>query len=285
MEHRPLEIQNIYLKKQNITPFMIKEVLHNLYKNIRFSTFPYLTYKIRSSMNCLKQYNSGNCIALAQFIKIYLKNNYNIDSYLIGASVPDIFKVENTPIMCHCAICIPISNHEFYILDAAFYFVEPMYCNLNDNIERKIQHSDIYSHVNSTICYIIDICHDCKIDKDFNQHLMPESLCVSCYFEQDNSQKWNYYLNEILNPDESIGSYFLENKYLPFLLYTDYDSKENMVKMSHKILIDENGEIVIKKYPEKEILFKGNIYQLNNDNKLYRLVHHNMNKHFDNFLV
>jgi hypothetical protein len=160
-----------------------------------------------------------------------------------------------------------------------------MYCNLNENIERKIQHSDIYSHVNSTICYIIDICHDCNIDKNFNQQLMPESLCVSCYFEQDNSQKWNYYLNEILNPDESIGSYFLENKYLPFLLYTDYDSKENMVKMSHKILIDENGEIVIKKYPEKEILFKGNIYQLNNDNKLYRLVHHTMNKHFDNFLV
>ena len=52
---------------------MIKEVLHILYKNIRFSTFPYLTYKISSSLQCLKQYNSGNCIAMADFIKNIFK--------------------------------------------------------------------------------------------------------------------------------------------------------------------------------------------------------------------
>lgn len=285
MEHQSLKIQNIYLKKQYITPSMIKEVLHNLYRNIRFSTFPYLTYKINSSLNCLKQYNSGNCIALAQFIKIYLQNNYNIESYIVGASVPDIFKVENTPTLCHCAVCIPKSNHEFYILDAAFYFNEPIYCDLNNNIVRTIENSDIYSHVHSKICYKIDICKDCSIDYEYNQHLLPESLCVSCYFENETSQKWDYYLNEILNPDESIGNYFLEQKPLPFLLYTDYDFNDNMVKMSHKISIDENGVIVIKKYPEKEILFKGNIHDLNSDSKLYYLLHHTMNKHFDNFLV
>lgn len=285
MEHQPLSIRNIYLKKQNVNHSMIKEVLHNLYRNIRFSTFPYLTYKISSSLNSLKQYNSGNCIALTQFIKIYLQNNYNVDSYIVGASVPDVFKVENTPTMCHCAVCIPLSNHEFYILDPAFYFLEPIYCDLNNNIERTIEHSDIYSHVNSNIFYKIDICEDCVIDHDYKQKLLPESLCVSCYFENDITQKWDYYLNEILNPDESIGSYFLKQKYLPFLLYTDYDFKDNMVKMSYKVFIDDNGDIVIKKYPEKEILFKGNIHDLNNDSKLYHLLHHTMNKHFDNFLV
>ena len=73
MKHESLKIQNIYLKKQNVNRSMIKEVLHILYKNIRFSTFPYLTYKLSSSLQCLKQYNSGNCIAMSEFIKLYLK--------------------------------------------------------------------------------------------------------------------------------------------------------------------------------------------------------------------
>ena len=285
MKHESLKIQKIYLKKQNVNSSMIKEVLHILYKNIRFSTFPYLTYKISSSLQCLKQYNSGNCIAMADFIKIYLKQNYNVDTYIVGASVPEIFKVENNPTICHCAVFIPISQTEFYILDPAFYFLEPMYCNLDDNIERKIENSDIYSHSKSNVFYIIDICETNEIDNLFNQQLMPESLCVSCYFENDNSQTWNYYLNEIINPDESIGSHFLEQKYLPFLLYTDYDFKDNMVKLSHKIFIDENGDFVIKKYPEKEILFKGDINDLNENSKLYYLIQHKMKEHFDNFIV
>ena len=103
--------------------------------------------------------------------------------------------------------------------------------------------------------------------------------------KNDNSQTWNYYLNEIINPDESIGSHFLEQKYLPFLLYTDYDFKDNMVKLSHKIFIDENGDFVIKKYPEKEILFKGDINDLNENSKLYYLIQHKMKEHFDNFIV
>ena len=151
MHHESLKLKNIYLKKQNINNNIIKELLHNLYKNIRFSTFPYLTYKLKNSHESLNRFNSGNCIALAYFIKKYLKQNYNIDSYLIGASVPDIFKVENTPEICHCAVCIPINSNEFYILDCAFYFIEPIYCNILENIERKIQYSDAYNHENSYI--------------------------------------------------------------------------------------------------------------------------------------
>ena len=58
-----------------------------------------------------------------------------------------------------------------------------------------------------------------------------------------------------------------------------------MVKLYHKIFIDENGDFVIKKYPEKEILFKGNINELNENSKLYYLIHHKMKEHFDNFIV
>ena len=285
MYHEPLKLKNIYLKNQNVNTKIMKELLHNLYKNIRFSTFPYLTYKAKNSQEALNRFNSGNCIALTCFIKKYLKQNYNIDSYIIGASVPPIFKVENTPEICHCAICIPINSNEFYILDGAFYFIEPMYCNLSENIKRSIINSDIYNHENSTINYIVDICNCNNIDENFNQELLNESLCVACYFQYDVNEKWNYYLNEVLNPDESIGSYFLEKKHLPFLLYTDYDFQNNVVKLLYKIFIDEEGDIVFKKYPNKEILFKGNINEIYKYPKIYNLLQENMNSHFDNYIV
>ena len=285
MYHEPLKLRNIYLKNQNINNNIIKELLHNLYKNIRFSTFPYLTYKLKNSQDSLDRFNSGNCIALAFFIKKYLKQNYNIDSCIIGASVPNIFKVENTPEICHCAICIPINSNEFYIVDGAFYFIEPMYCNLKNNIERRIEHSDVYNHEKSYINYMIDICDCCNVDEKFQQELLQESLCVTCYFQNDLSQKWKYYLNEVLNPDESIGSYFLEQKFLPFMLYTDYDFNDNMVKLHYKVFIDDEGNIVFKKYPEKEILFKGNINDIYKYPQIYNLLQENMNSHFDNYIV
>ena len=47
-----------------------------------------------------------------------------------------------------------------------------------------------------------------EIDEKYSQNLLPNSLCVSCNFENDRSQQWNYYLNNVMNPDESIGNYF-----------------------------------------------------------------------------
>ena len=39
-------------------------------------------------------------------IRQYLKKNHKIDSHLIGASVPELFKVPGTPEICHCAVLI-----------------------------------------------------------------------------------------------------------------------------------------------------------------------------------
>ena len=81
-------IKSIYLIKKLIIKY-IKTMLYNVYNNICFSTFPYLLYKESHSKSCIEKFNSGNCIAFCYFIKIYLLNNYNIKSYIIGASVPE----------------------------------------------------------------------------------------------------------------------------------------------------------------------------------------------------
>lgn len=247
--------KNIVMINQDVTSNMFSELMFNMYNNIIFSTFPYTLYKEEDSTTCLKKYNSGNCIALSYFVKIYLEQNFNIKSYVIGASVPDTFKVKGTPHMSHCAVLIPISMDEFYIFDAAFYFMEPMYCNLKNNEERTIKTSNVYSHQISYICYIISTCPSIILDDNYNQKLQTNSLCVSCYFKNESNEKWNYYLNEIVNPDNNIGISFLENKKEPFLMYTVYHNEQP--KLKYKIKVQEDGLVQVKQYPNGDVIFNG----------------------------
>ena len=284
MNFEKLNLQPIYLNSQNnlFKKNIFKNLFYNLYKNVRFSTFPYFSYKVQNSLNSLKQYNSGNCVSMCYFIQIYLKNNYNIDSYIIGASVPDQYKVNNTPHICHCAVLIPKSDTEFFIIDGAFYFIQPIYCNLNNNKERSIYYSNIYNHNNLQIEYKIENVENELLDENYSQILLPKSLCVSCNFKNDRSQQWNYYLNNVMNPDESIGNYFLQSKKLPFILFTEYDTINNIVKLSYKLYLNEDGEIIIKEYPMNKIIFKGDKNELI-DSNMKEDVLNKMINHFENY--
>ena len=250
---------DIKMINQNISSKHFSELVHNLYNNIVFSTFPYKLYKEEHSERCINQYNSGNCIALSLFAKHYLQTNYNVTSYIIAASVPDCCKTHGTPHLTHCAVLIPISNSEFYIFDAALYFLEPMYCNLKDNIQRNVKMADVYKHGTREINYIISKCTDCHLDANYNQTLKENSLCVSCHFEDIESEHWNYYLNEIVNPDNNIGHSYLNHKKEPFMMYTTMANKKPVLK--YKLKLQEDGLLTIKKYPENEVIFNGNAEQ------------------------
>ena len=143
---------------QKLTQEIFEELKFNLYKKIMFSTFPYITYKESTSISCINKYNSGNCIAICNFVSIYLKRNFNINSYIIPASVPRECKISGTPHLTHCAVLIPISSYEFCLFDGALFFNDLMYCNLKNNIFRKIQLSDIYNHSLQDVEYIIKDC-------------------------------------------------------------------------------------------------------------------------------
>ncbi len=254
--YQPIDFNKIYLCNQNVNLDMIKDLYYKLYNNIFFSTFPYLIYKETKSKQCINKYNSGNCIAIAEFIKKFLKNNYNLNSYLIPASVPETFKVEGTSYLSHVAILVPISEYEFYILDCALYFVTPIYCNLNDNILRHCYLTDVYEYKLKKINYEIKECENLLLDEEYNQKLLDCAICVKCTFDLYPEQNWEYYLNEIKNPDDNIGYLFLQSKKNPFIMQTSYDN--NKVKMNNKLTLDlEKNILKIVKYPDNKIIYNG----------------------------
>ena len=261
IEAKDCIFNTIHLFDQPIDRSSLDTLLYIIYNNIYFSTFPYLLYKEDDSLLSIKKYSSSNCIGIAMFIKMYLLNNYKLKSYIIPATVSSQNKLEGTPNMCHCALLLPISTTEFYILDCALYFIEPMYCSIYNNIERVIKSSDIYNYQNHDIHYKIKQCENRIIDKQFNQTIPVNSLCVNCYQDDNINDDWNYYLVEIINPDNNIGYSFLLNKPNPFILITELDN--NIVKLKYKIEIKDE-EFNIKQYPEREIIYNGNTYD-NND--------------------
>lgn len=254
MKTADCNFSDITMMNQSISKKQFSELMFNLYTTIVFSTFPYTIYKTETSQSGLNIYNSGNCIAICHFVKIYLERNAGVKSYIIPASLPKSYKVKGTPHLSHCAIAIPVSNHEFFIFDGTMYFIKPIYCNLKKNIMRTIELSDIYQHKIESVQYIM---RDCKskliLDNEYKQILNPNSICVSCKLSSDHTENWKYYLNEITNPDENIGLSFLSNRPQPFLLLTEYNGETN--KLKYKLELRPDGNISIKMYPGGEIIF------------------------------
>jgi len=271
--------EKIELMHQTLRKKDIERMLFNMYNSICFSTFPYLLYKEINSENAIKRYNSGNCIGFVYFMKLYLKANYNVKSVIIPASVPSIFKVDGTPHMCHCALLIPMSENEFYILDGAFYFLEPMYCSLNHIKERQIHGCNVYTHEITPILYNIERCEKTQYDIDYNQTLPKDSLRVCSYFQKDPNDTWNYFLVELKNPDNNIGHSFLLHKPNPFIMFTRMEN--GIVKMKYKMYM-EDQKIRIKSYPDGNELYNGNTYE---PNDVFHSIKHEMRPHFDDFMI
>jgi len=257
--------KEIQMANQKLSDKHFSELFHNVYNNVIFSTIPYTIYKESQSNTCIYKYNSGNCIALSHFVKEYLQANHNIKSYIIAASVPNSCKTPGTPHLTHCAILIPLSEDKFCIIDTALYFLEPMICDVKDTSTRTIEMSDVYQHNIRRVNYNISKCDNCLLDINYNQKLANNSLCVSCVFEHDQSEHWNYYLNEIVNPDNNIGHAYLKHKKEPFMMYTQVVNKKPVLK--YKLKLQDDGMIVIKKYPENTVVFNGNSGQFD-ENKI-----------------
>jgi hypothetical protein len=221
-----MKLRQIVWKKQPIHKEIMKEALYTCYENIAFSTFPYIHYKLTSSEQALTRYNSGNCIALSHFIKRFLKVNYKVNAYIVPSTVPSIFRVEGTPDICHVALLVPITPTTFYIVDPAFYFLEPMH--VHDAKLHSIDSMNIHAQTHTPI------------------HFIREDDKVRCYFTKEDP--WFYYLQEVMDPDTSIGCHFIRQKPQPFLCKTIMVNQE-VYKKYH--LKEENNQfIVIKDHVE-----------------------------------
>jgi hypothetical protein len=239
-----------YLRQinQEVTKKQLKESMIVCYNNICFSTFPYISYKLLLSKDTIQQYNSGNCIALTYFLKIYLKKNYNLDSFIIPSSVPNCFRIKDQEKICHCALFVPKNKYEYFILDCAFYLNDPIYVNVNNINYNSIISTNIHHDENKKILYQ-------SIESNESQMLSDIYGCV-CFFEDNPNDKWTYFMNEIINPDETIGFKYHCIKKEPFLIKTIY--KNEKISLEYHLKKSNNQLILIE--PNNVI----NYYDINN---------------------
>ena len=276
-QENKIKLQKIYLENQDTINLQnIINAMYTCYNNVKFTTFSYKKSHKNDSQKVLSLYSCGNCISFAYFVKKYLMENFNAKSYIICASVPNVNKIENTPNACHCALLVPLNFKEFAIIDCAFYFEKPMICRIdNQKDSHNVYMCDVYSNTKINIDYKLEYCKQRIIDENYNQILLPDTMCVHCKYSDNNEQNWNYYLNEVTNPDESIGSHYLNNVNKEFLLYTIFDPTMNQVTLKSKIsLID--GNYIIKKYPSQEVTSyneKNELYdELKDNHELYFII-------------
>ena len=266
-----MKVIKIFLLNQPITKGNIQDSLNMCYENIAFSTFPYIMYKIKSSHVSLERYNSGNCIALSCFLQKYLKNNYGIVSYIVPASVPKIYQIENSPEICHVALLIPISTNSFYIIDPAFYFMEPILCDLNNPDIKEIIAMNIHSKE-------IEVIKSQLVNATAHG-LIPQTLGCKCWYENAPDDTWFYYTNEVIDPDESIGCHFIRNKPEPFLCKTRVLSNGEIYKDYHLKIDEEQNLIITKNYVE---IYKGPVNKI--PKKIEYEIHTKLFKYFSNFM-
>jgi len=188
------------------------------------------------SKDAINQYNSGNCIALSYFIKEYLKNNYGINSHQIIASVPAHFRIPGQPTICHVALFIFKSEYEYYVIDPAFYFLEPIHIDIRDNHEKETKTWNIHDDAESIFTY--------KVIKSNIEGILKDSYSCVCFFNNRPENTWEYIFNEITNPDETIGKKYHSLKGEPFLIKTKYEN--NKITKVYHIKREKNDIVVIK---------------------------------------
>ena len=240
----PCKLHPLRLYEQKFDIKIIKNCLIKTYDNIAFSTIPYKLYNVNNSKNALQKFNSGNCIAFTMFIKDQLRKNYKINSYIIPASVPDMFRVNGTRHLTHVSLFIPLSLTEFMIIDPALYFLEPIICNLNITRQQSIMTKNIYDKSDDKIIYSIN--HNPNRTLGDNQDLPEDAMSVECYYEKFPQQLWDYYLVEVSNPDESIGKPFLYLKKEPFITVTKVNYGTNRPELIYNVKLKEDGRLYVK---------------------------------------
>jgi hypothetical protein len=147
-----------------------------------------------------------------------------------------------------------------------------MHCSIKHNIIRDIDSRDIHNNTNEKIKYVLQ--------KTNYEALLPNSFECKCYFENDPKDTWSYFLNQVLDPDESIGSFYIKAKPSPFLCNTEYDEITNILKKKYHIKMEGSNIIVIEDCKE---IYKGDPTKL--PKNIENIIQKKLYKYFSNYIV
>ena len=255
-------INNIDIDEDLLKELLLKNILECPY-----STFPYMSGK--NSKESQELYGCGNCVAMSINLQKLLKK-HNIKSNLVPATIPNMYYMPDFLDVSHVAVLILKSDNEGYLIDPAFYFLEPMKININDGENRGISWQNVYRGEEEDLTY--NIKHLTEELKYNDYQTIPENTyMVETFRTDDTSDKWRYYLTEIKNPDNAISSFNLTSKKFPFMATLDDNLK---LKLFIKYLDRNNLKI---KYDGNE-LYTGNYDNIPDD--IMETISPQLKKHF-----
>lgn len=258
--YRVLKVEPDTKTNANIDVQVLIDAMEETHETCQFSTIPYYRHNTLSSLFALKYYHSGNCIAMSMCAQNILRAKYNIYSFLIPASIPEIFVRPGYLYISHVALCVPDRKKGYYILDLAFYFLKPIYI-CNDTLSKRKVGTCINIYNSNKIEKIEYTAHRLHHDNIINEYQMIPKHTVICsaHFDYNENDMWNYYIIKVLHPDDSIGRTFLNTRNDNFLTVTDKYSKlllyiKQPYQFKHNVVI---------KYQNNE-LFNGIFHLINN---------------------
>lgn len=247
---------------QGVSLPKLRKLIKKHHISYPFSTIPYHIYHLDSKKSGRKM-NSGNCISLSMLMVDHLKKNGTY-AYLIPASVPKEYQVDGLLPISHVAVCIPFTNRQFLILDMAFYFLEPLFIDLDQpNIDyiQPISSASVYTNKQRNV----NVKYQGKIKNTMQHHtqiLDENTPMVTCYYDDADWDEWSYYITEVMNPDENIGRRFLDVKRDPFISILDKDYRM-------KLYIKYNDWNPEMKVPRSiHCKYKGQEYMFHDENSI-----------------
>jgi hypothetical protein len=256
-----------YINHINIDDDLVQSILIENILECPYSTFPYMFGK--NSKESQELYGCGNCVAMSINLQKLLKK-HKIKSYLIPATIPEMYYSPDFLDVSHVAVVILINDHELMIIDPAFYFLEPMKINIHNNETKGIRWKNVYKGDNENISYKLTTLAEGKTFNEY-QTIPKNTYAVETFRETTPHDNWHYYLIEILNPDNAISSFNLTSKKYPFMASLDDNLDLNLFI---KFLDTQNVRI---KHRDNE-LYSGDYNQIPED--VIKIISPNMTKHF-----
>ena len=185
------------VKRTHYLQHKIKDVLLDCFEHNAFSTFPYIVDGY-TSKQAINKTNSGNCISLSMFIKDQLMKRYGVSSYLVPATVPSYIYKEGYLDVCHVSLVIPINASSYYLIDPAFYFLEPVLIHMKQP-SQPVRSMNIYDNKVDMVYSTLKSYDTRTLLNDYQSFPKDTKFC-QCHYNDNSDDTWNYYLREIVNP-------------------------------------------------------------------------------------
>ena len=223
--------------------------LRSCFKNMRFSRFPYFVgtnNKRCDSLQCALSKNQGNCVAFARYVQHYmLMRGY--EAHLACSQTPSMYRKPGFLHVSHAVVVAPFRDG-YMMMDAAFYMNKPIVVSRDGVIgdEYVIEHAYNRKDDAMRMDFRMKQKHT-EEDIEYDYVKIPAHTPVIegklRTGDDEHYETVNYYLRDILNPDESLTTH--TNYYDRRIMYTVTNS-DGKIQLYLSLDLRDPDDVVLK---------------------------------------